>query len=90
MSVSDDVSEELGGGTLQLWRVNDLIYRPEADVLAELDKHRSAAAAMCCLQLMWHAVSRFRQMSCLPVLSRGLSFMVCLQCAACIPMYCSM
>ena len=40
MSVSDDVSDELGGGTLQLWRVNDLIYRDEAAVLAELDKHR--------------------------------------------------
>ena len=40
MSVSDDVSDELGGGTLQLWRVNDLIYREEAEVLAELDKHR--------------------------------------------------
>lgn len=50
MSVSDDVSDELGGGTLQLWRVNDLIYRPEADVLAELDKHRSAAAATCFLR----------------------------------------
>lgn len=62
MSVSDDVSEELGGGTLQLWRVNDLIYRPEAEVLAELDKHRyrccssvyhlscslTSAAASCC------------------------------------------
>lgn len=40
MSVSDDVSDELGGGTLQLWRVNDLIYREEAEVLAELEKHR--------------------------------------------------
>ncbi len=40
MSVSDDVSDELGGGTLQLWRVNDLIYRDEVEVLAELDKHR--------------------------------------------------
>ena len=40
MSVSDDVSDELGGGTLQLWRVNDLIYRDEAEVLAELEKHR--------------------------------------------------
>lgn len=46
MSVSDDVSDELGGGTLQLWRVNDLIYRPEAEVLAELDKHRYRS--MCC------------------------------------------
>ncbi len=40
MSVSDDVSDELGGGTLQLWRVMDLIYRDEVEVLAELDKHR--------------------------------------------------
>ena len=56
MSVSDDVSDELGGGTLQLWRVNDLIYREEAEVLAELDKHRqvgpqcfppSSSAAVC-------------------------------------------
>ena len=45
MSVSDDVSDELGGGTLQLWRVNDLIYREEAEVLAELEKHRQAFCA---------------------------------------------
>lgn len=46
MSVSDDVSDELGGGTLQLWRVNDLIYRDEAEVLAELDKHRQVVLAI--------------------------------------------
>lgn len=45
MSVSDDVSDELGGGTLQLWRVNDLIYREEAEVLAELEKHRQTFRA---------------------------------------------
>jgi vacuolar-type H+-ATPase subunit H len=40
ISVSDDVQSELGGGTLQIWRVNDMIYRPEAEVLAELEQHR--------------------------------------------------
>ena len=50
MSVSDDVSDDLGGGTLQLWRVNDLIYRDEAEVLAELEKHRQAEATSACLQ----------------------------------------
>jgi hypothetical protein len=28
------------GGTLQLWRVNDLIYRPEEEVVEELEQHR--------------------------------------------------
>lgn len=50
MSVSDDVSDELGGGTLQLWRVNDLIYREEAEVLAELEKHRQV---FCAHRLQW-------------------------------------
>ena len=27
--------------TLQMWRMNDLIYRPEADALAELEKHKA-------------------------------------------------
>lgn len=36
ISVSDDPE----GGTLQLWRVNDLIYRPEAEVLTELEQFR--------------------------------------------------
>lgn len=39
MSVSDDVREG-GGGTLQLWRVSDLIYRPDEEVLAELEQYR--------------------------------------------------
>ena len=29
-----------GGGVIQLWRMSDLLYRPEAEVLAELEKHR--------------------------------------------------
>mmetsp|Transcript_6765 Transcript_6765/g.19508 ORF Transcript_6765/g.19508 Transcript_6765/m.19508 type:complete len:559 (-) Transcript_6765:257-1933(-) len=39
MSVSDESQME-GGGTLQLWRVSDLLHRSEEDVLAELEKHR--------------------------------------------------
>ncbi len=41
MSVSDESQLE-GGGTLQLWRVSDLIHRPEEEVLAELEAHRCA------------------------------------------------
>eukprot|EP00798_Chlamydomonas_sp_ICE-L_P030922 gene30922-35977_t len=41
LSVSDDtVEEETGGGSLQIWRMNDLIYRDEDEVVAELEKHR--------------------------------------------------
>ena len=58
MSVSDDVSDELGGGTLQLWRVNDLIYRDEAEVLAELERHRQAdLPPYTCLHLVPKAVA---------------------------------
>lgn len=39
MSVSDEAQLE-GGGTLQLWRVSDLLHRSEEDVLAELEKYR--------------------------------------------------
>ena len=39
LSVSDDVSEG-GGGTVQLWRVTDLVYRPEEEVLQELEQYR--------------------------------------------------
>ena len=53
MSVSDDVSDELGGGTLQLWRVNDLIYREEAEVLAELEKHRQVLRNECFTLCIW-------------------------------------
>ncbi|KAL8139293.1 hypothetical protein V2J09_005314 [Rumex salicifolius] len=38
VSVSDDSA---GGGTLQIWRIIDLLYRPEQEVLAELDQFRS-------------------------------------------------
>ena len=42
MSVSDDSEEDgTGGGSLQIWRINDLIWRPEREVLAELEMHRS-------------------------------------------------
>jgi hypothetical protein len=29
-----------GGGTLQLWRVSDMVYRPEEEVLVELEQYR--------------------------------------------------
>lgn len=38
-SVADEAGEG-GGGTLQLWRVSDLVYRPEEEVLAELEPYR--------------------------------------------------
>jgi len=34
------VSDNGVGGTLQLWRINDMIWRPEDLVLAELEEHR--------------------------------------------------
>mgnify|MGYP001150549816 CR=1 FL=1 len=46
MSVSDDAKEG-GGGTLQLWRVSDLIYRPDDEVLAELEQYRLVIACDC-------------------------------------------
>ncbi|PSS01977.1 WD-40 repeat-containing protein [Actinidia chinensis var. chinensis] len=41
VSVSDDCETSGGGGTLQIWRMSDLIYRPEEEVLAELEKYMS-------------------------------------------------
>lgn len=41
VSVSDDCQSTGGGGTLQIWRINDLIYRPEEEVLEELEKFKS-------------------------------------------------
>ncbi|KAK8483890.1 hypothetical protein V6N11_081594 [Hibiscus sabdariffa] len=41
VSVSDDCDSTGGGGTLQIWRMSDLIYRPEDEVLAELEKFKS-------------------------------------------------
>ncbi len=42
MSVADDSALDKGGGTLQLWRISDLITRPEEEVLVELEPHRRA------------------------------------------------
>ncbi|KAK1265218.1 WD-40 repeat-containing protein MSI4 [Acorus gramineus] len=41
VSVSDDCERTGGGGTLQIWRMSDLIYRPEEEVLEELEKFKS-------------------------------------------------
>ncbi|XP_052182469.1 WD-40 repeat-containing protein MSI4-like [Diospyros lotus] len=41
VSVSDDGESTGGGGTLQIWRMIDMIYRPEDEVVAELDKFKS-------------------------------------------------
>ena len=41
MSVSDDAADEqVGGGSMQVWRINHLIYRDEEEVVSELEKHR--------------------------------------------------
>ncbi|CAK9191004.1 unnamed protein product, partial [Sphagnum troendelagicum] len=40
VSVSDDGESTGGGGTLQIWRMIDFLYRPEEEVLAELDSVR--------------------------------------------------
>ncbi|KAF5481839.1 hypothetical protein F2P56_002459 [Juglans regia] len=45
VSVSDDCDSTGGGGTLQIWRMSDLIYRPEEEVLAELEKFKSHVVA---------------------------------------------
>ncbi|KAJ8426224.1 hypothetical protein Cgig2_003849 [Carnegiea gigantea] len=44
VSVSDDCDSSGGGGTLQIWRMSDLIYRPEEEVLAELEQFKSHVA----------------------------------------------
>ncbi|KAK9274931.1 hypothetical protein L1049_022186 [Liquidambar formosana] len=41
VSVSDDCDTTGGGGTLQIWRMSDLIYRAEDEVLAELENFKS-------------------------------------------------
>ncbi|XP_059633102.1 WD-40 repeat-containing protein MSI4-like [Cornus florida] len=45
VSVSDDCDTSGGGGTLQIWRMNDLIYRPEEEVLTELDNFKTHVVA---------------------------------------------
>jgi hypothetical protein len=46
MSVSDESQME-GGGTLQLWRISDLIHRPEEEVLAEMEANRCVFKCCC-------------------------------------------
>ncbi|XP_010433073.1 PREDICTED: WD-40 repeat-containing protein MSI5-like [Camelina sativa] len=41
VSVSDNCESSGGGGTLQIWRLSDLIYRAEEEVLTELEKFKS-------------------------------------------------
>ncbi|XP_019442855.1 PREDICTED: WD-40 repeat-containing protein MSI4-like [Lupinus angustifolius] len=41
VSVSDDCQSTGGGGTLQIWRMSDFLYRPEEEVLAELESFKS-------------------------------------------------
>ncbi|KAL9169712.1 hypothetical protein ABFS82_04G096600 [Erythranthe guttata] len=41
VSVSEDGEKTGGGGTLQIWRMIDLIYRSEEEVIEELDKFKS-------------------------------------------------
>lgn len=47
VSVSDDVGNEGGGGggTVQVWRVSDLLTRERAEVSVELDAHRCVGVA---------------------------------------------
>ncbi|KAL8231616.1 hypothetical protein R6Q57_001394 [Mikania cordata] len=45
VSVSDDVETTSGGGTLQLWRMSDLIYRPRDEVLTELEDFKAHVAS---------------------------------------------
>ncbi|XP_075095478.1 WD-40 repeat-containing protein MSI4-like [Nicotiana tabacum] len=40
VSVSDDLETSGGGGTLQIWRMSDLLYRREEEVLAELQQFK--------------------------------------------------
>ncbi|XP_031092989.1 WD-40 repeat-containing protein MSI4-like [Ipomoea triloba] len=41
VSVSDDGESTGGGGTLQIWRMMDIIYRPQDEVITELEKFKS-------------------------------------------------
>lgn len=46
MSVSDDAAdEEVGGGSMQVWRINHLIYKDEDEVVNELEKHKYVCAS---------------------------------------------
>jgi histone-binding protein RBBP4 len=43
VSVSENA--EAGGSTVQVWRISDMLYRPEHEVLAELEQHKATIAA---------------------------------------------
>lgn len=40
LASASDAAGTDGGGTLQVWRVNDIIYRQEEDVLAEMEQYK--------------------------------------------------
>ncbi|XP_074361683.1 WD-40 repeat-containing protein MSI4-like isoform X2 [Apium graveolens] len=40
VSVSDDCESTSGGGTLQIWRMLDLLYKPEEEALADLERYK--------------------------------------------------
>ncbi|CAN4084801.1 unnamed protein product [Withania somnifera] len=41
VSVSDDLETSGGGGTLQIWRMIDMLYRPEEEVLIEMQQFKN-------------------------------------------------
>ncbi|XP_071729453.1 WD-40 repeat-containing protein MSI4-like [Rutidosis leptorrhynchoides] len=44
VSASNDVETTSGGGTLQIWRMSDLLYRPRDEVLSELEDFKAHVA----------------------------------------------
>ena len=48
LSVSED-SNEAAGGTMQVWRINDMIHRPHDEVVAELEQHRCVRRCPACV-----------------------------------------
>lgn len=36
----DDGQKGNGGGTLQIWRISDLVYRRDEEVVSELEEHK--------------------------------------------------
>ena len=51
LSVSDAGSDD--GGALQMWRLNDMLWRPEKEVLAELEQHRGVCWGEPVLAAAW-------------------------------------
>ena len=39
------VTDDNAGGTMHMWRINDLIYRPEHEVIKELEQYKWATAS---------------------------------------------